>query len=98
MRKLKKKLLLFAFLVFSTISVTAAPMSFLPMEDELSSVRRPIYGMSIEDIKPYRQSVPIESEQSLSYHFGSKDVLLCALLLGVYVFFVQKKKQSRGIF
>lgn len=72
-------------------------MSFLPMEDELSSVRRPVYGMSIENIKPYRQAVPVEAEESRTYNFGSKDILLCVLLLGVYVVFIQKKRQSRGM-
>lgn len=73
-------------------------MSFLPMEDELSSVRRSVYGMSIEDIKPYRQTVPLEaSEVASPYKFGSKDVLLFVMLLGVYIIFVQKRGKTRSV-
>lgn len=73
-------------------------MSFLPMEDELSSVRRSVYGVSIEDIKPYRQTVPLEAEDASSaYTFGSKDILLFLMLLGVYVVFVQKRGRTRSV-
>jgi len=95
MQTLNKILVIVIFLIVSTISIMAAPTSFLPMEDQLSSVRRPVYGASIENIKPYRQIIPVESKKTFSYDFGSKDVLLGVLLLGVYVVLVRKRGKAR---
>lgn len=91
----KKYIILFIFILTSLFTVSAAPTSFLPMEDGMSSVRLSMYGASIENIKPYRQPLSIEVPERSIFPFGSKDILLALLLAGVYVYFNRRRAKTR---
>lgn len=91
----KKHIVLFIFVLTSLFAANAAPTSFLPMEDEKSSVRLSMYGASIENIKPYRQPLSIEVPESSTFPFASKDILLALLLVGVYVYFNRRRAKTR---
>jgi len=85
----------FLFLPFGGNAVNH--VNFLPMEDGLASVRNEAYGASINNIKPFRQIMPVEPEKELSESgFGSTDFLLFALLAGVYIIFSRRKSASRN--
>ncbi|MFR9165318.1 MAG: hypothetical protein ACLVKO_03445 [Dysgonomonas sp.] len=94
----KKVILLLLFSLMLNFGASASPTSFLPMEDEYFSVRKPVYGASIDNIKPYKQPIAsLDAEKTtLGYDFGSKDILVCILLFGVYFFFVRKRSGTRN--
>lgn len=97
-RIVKKYLLLFIF-ALSGFLASASPMTnFLPLEDGYFVIRdEVVYGASIEAIKPYRQPVMINNTASSRDSFGSTDLLICLLLLGVYFAFTHKKSKTRNI-
>jgi len=93
-----RKYLLLLIIMFSALFVNAANhVNFLPMEDNMSTVRNEAFGASVDNIRPYRQTLPLEKEDKLSESgFGSTDVLLFVLLIGVYVLFSRRKSASRN--
>ena len=98
MRKLKKYILILIVGLLSVFSVTAVPMmNFLPMEDGMSVMRQPIYGASIDNIKPFRQVLAADAPTTTSYALGIKDIWVGVLLVGVYIFFTRKRPDSRNV-
>ena len=98
--KIIKKYLFLFVLVLMVIPLNASvSTNFLPMEDGYFMLRdEVVYGASIESTKPYRQPVMLNNRASLSKNsFGSTDVLLCVLLLGVYFVFTHKKSKTRNV-
>lgn len=85
-------MLLFAVSVASATTKT----SFLPMEDSFSSKRAPICGISVDNVQPYREALPIEASPVMSFPFGAKDAMFCLILLGVY-YMIQRKNNSRSV-
>lgn len=91
---LKKYIFISIFLLASTFGIFATPTSFLPMEDEMSTMRHPIYGASVDAIKPHRQPIVAETSSPVSL-FTSKDILIGIALLGIYFVFIRKRSKSR---
>lgn len=97
--KVKKYLFLIVFL-FVSLFMNAATTNFLPLEDGLFVNRNNevVYGASIDATKPYRQPVAMIGGNDTAYpSFGSTDILICILLLGVYFIFTHRRSQTRNI-
>lgn len=84
------------FLFAVSVANATTKTSFLPMEDGSSSMRAPICGVSVNDIKPFREALPVEASPIMSFPFGAKDALFCMVLLGVY-YMIQRKNNSRSV-
>jgi len=94
---IKRYLFLAAFSALSLFAFAGipTPTSFLPMGDSYAASRNGEYGATIENIKPYRQTMPLESAEFAGYGFGSTDIFICVILFGIYIVFVQRKSKSR---
>ncbi|NDW18181.1 hypothetical protein D0T53_04515 [Dysgonomonas sp. 216] len=93
-----KKYLLLVVLILLPILTYASPAStnFLPIGDSYASSRNEDCGATVENIKPYRETVSLEKSELTSYTFGSTDIFICVILLGVYFAFQHKKSGSRN--
>jgi len=90
-------LIVISLLSFSAYAGISTPTSFLPMGDSYAATRNvEEYGATVENIKPYRQTMPLETTELSGYSFGSTDILICIILFGVYVMFAHKRSNSRS--
>lgn len=72
-------------------------ISFLPMEDSLSS-ERDNSDFTKSSIKPYRESFSLGKQKIQSgFSFSNSDILAFILLAGVYVVLVRKNSKPRNI-
>lgn len=95
----RRKYLLLVFFLFFSLSIFAgnpAPVSFLPLGDSYSTSRNSEYGATIENVKPFRQAMPMEDTETVHRSFGSTDIFICIILFGIYIVFAQKKSKSRN--
>ena len=97
--KVRRYIFSLMLVLVASTTVAVAWTSFLPMEDGYFTSRDDVvYGASIESTKPYRQPLTTGDKTTASKEpFGSVDILICVLLIGVYFAFTHKKTQTRNI-
>ena len=82
MLKLKRNFLIITFFIASIFT---------------SSTRSSVYGATIENTKPFRQTITTTAQTIPSYALGIKDVWALAMLVGVYFLFTRKRNNARSV-
>jgi hypothetical protein len=95
--KIKKTILVVITVLFFPVSGICEPMSFLPMEDSMSSART-ANEFANDNIKPYRQSFSLNTETSNNslLNFSTIDICAFILLAGIYIMLTKKSTATRN--
>ncbi|MDU1903257.1 MAG: hypothetical protein E6772_00625 [Dysgonomonas sp.] len=96
--KIKKTILVTITVLFFPFSGICEPVSFLPMEDSMSAART-VSEFTNDNIKPYRQSFSLKTEDASSkslLNFSSTDICAFILLAGIYIMLTKKSTATRN--
>lgn len=96
--RIKRGIVTISMILFFPMYGICNYISFLPMEDSMSAARN-VPEILTENIKPYRQSFNLgtnESSHKSFFEFTTSDICAFILLAGIYVMLVRKSSKARN--